>query len=408
MQLSEADKIAINDMFSCRNLLEHMACYQHYSDQLENWTFIVFSENNGSKLPDALCTNYDKKFAVINLGCGNRCYAMNKNIYEEMLVTGKSDHYIDVCIELDTQAVSYLKNVFQKYDQRPNYDDIKDLVHYLQLPNVNYSCLPYLVENAAKKDRINIIECYKNIKSYMLFKSFNYKKMLQNERNIYEKSEEDIQIDTDSLYNDFLSDKFIQYYGDYAELQKTIYILLTKAICIEFTNSKRSAKNKMMDLIDFVNEKLGIIGERELEICYRYFEHDSRTKKFFKKIQKNSKELSDSINGMAWDLVHIRLIEREYMTKLVDNVRYAIHMLLTFDNGLKEILQINPIEQIALGNGIAIPKLKNNWLNNMDDIYEKIKGKENEGERQQTFATRDILSLCRETEEELKELCDKI
>lgn len=111
---------------------------------------------------------------------------------------------------------------------------------------------------------------------------------------------------------------------------------------------------------------------------------------------------------MAWDLVHIRLIEREYMTKLVDNVRYAIHMLLTFDNELKEILQINPIEQIALGNGIAIPKLKNNWLNNMDDIYEKIKGKENEGKRQQTFATRDILSLCRETEEELKELCDKI
>lgn len=47
MQLSEADKIAINDMFSCRNLLEHMPCYQHYSDQLENWTFIVFSENNG-------------------------------------------------------------------------------------------------------------------------------------------------------------------------------------------------------------------------------------------------------------------------------------------------------------------------------------------------------------------------
>jgi hypothetical protein len=51
---------------------------------------------------------------------------------------------------------------------------------------------------------------------------------------------------------------------------------------------------------------------------------------------------------------------------------------------------------------------QNNWLNNMDDIYEKIKGKENEGKRQQTFATRDILSLCRETEEELKELCDKI
>ena len=64
-----------------------------------------------------------------------------------MIVTGKSDYYIDVCIELDTQAVSYLKNVFQEYDKKPNYVDIKDL--------------------------INTIECYKNIKSYMLFKSFN-------------------------------------------------------------------------------------------------------------------------------------------------------------------------------------------------------------------------------------------
>lgn len=151
MELSENVKNAINDMFSCSNLLEHMACYQHHIDQLKDWTFVVFSEEEGAKLPDTLCTNYDNEFAVINLGYTNRYYAMNKSIYQEMLLNGESKYCIDVCIELDTQAVSYLKKVFLEYDAIPNYYCIKNLVDYLQLPCVNYSCLPYLLENAAKK-----------------------------------------------------------------------------------------------------------------------------------------------------------------------------------------------------------------------------------------------------------------
>lgn len=231
---------------------------------------------------------------------------------------------------------------------------------------MNYSCFPYLVENAAKKDSINIIEVYKNIKSIMLFKAFNYHRLLQNKNCVYDKSEADIQIDTDLLYNDFHSDRFMECCSAFSEVQKMVYILLMKSICIEFTNSKRSAKNKMLDLLDFMNEKLGVFMEREFEICFRYFEHDNRTKKFFKKIQKNSNRLNETINGMAWDLVHIRLIENEYTTILIKDVKFAIHMLLTFDNGLKEILQINPIEQIALGKDIAIPKLKNNWINSIE------------------------------------------
>ena len=286
MQISLEERKAIDDMFRCRNLLEHMVCYQYHLEQLKDWTFVVFSDSQGSKLPDALCTNYDNEFAVINLGCENKYYAMNKSIYEEMLVTGKSDYNIDVCVDLDTQAVSYMKNVFKEYNQKIDYSNIEDLVHYLQLPNVNYSCLPYLVENAAKKDSINTIEVYKNIKSIMLFKAFNYHKLLQKENCVYDKSETDIQIDTDLLYNGFLSDRFMEYCSAFSEVQKMVYILLMKSICIEFTNPKRSAKNKMLDLLDFMNEKLGAFMEREFEICFRYFEHDNRTKNFSKRYKK--------------------------------------------------------------------------------------------------------------------------
>lgn len=405
MHLSENVKIAINEMFRCRSLLEHIACYQHYNKELRDWTFVVFSEGEGSKLPDALCTNYDNKFAVINLGCTDQYYAVNQQIYEEMLGTCQSDYYIDVCVELDTQAVSYLKNIFCEYNQIPDYEGIKDLVQYLQLPEVNYSCLPYLVENAAKKDTINKIECYKNIKSYILFKAFDYKRTLQEGKCRYNSAEEEIQLDTDGLYNDMFSEKFVQYYGKFFEMQKSIYILLLKAICIEFTNSKKSAQNKMLELIDFVNEELGFVAERELEVCYHYFDHDDKTKKFFKKVQKNSNHLLDIVHGMAWDLVHIRLVEKEFLTILVEDVRYAIHMLLTFDNGLKEVLKINPIEQIAFSNGIVIPKLKNRWLDEIPGAQQKIKDEENEKQRHRIFETRNVEKLRKNVEEELQGVC---
>ena len=116
MNIPEDVKEAINEMFLCKNLTEHMACFQHFYKELKDCTFVVFSEDEGTELPEALHSNYDNDFAIINIGSANRYYAVNSEIYREMLRTGRSDYYIDVCVELDTQAVSYLKNIFEEYN----------------------------------------------------------------------------------------------------------------------------------------------------------------------------------------------------------------------------------------------------------------------------------------------------
>lgn len=162
-----------------------------------------------------------------------------------------------------------------------------------------------------------------------------------------------------------------------------------------------------MSLFDFVNEQLGFIAERELEVCYCYFNHDEMTKKFFKKVQRNSNDLLDTINGMAWDLTHIRLIKQLFMFRPTDEVRFAIHMLLTFDNGLKEILQINPIEQIVFYEEIPIPKLKHFWVDNIPDAKEILLSDENKRKRQQTFSEMNVDKLRRILEEELLSLCNE-
>lgn len=406
MKIPEDVKEAINEMFLCKNLMEHMGCFQHFYEELKDCTFVVFSEDEGTELPEALHSNYDNDFAIINIGSTNRYYAVNSTIYEEMLRTGRSDYYIDVCVELDTQAVSYLKNIFEEYNKIPDYDKIRKMIEYLQLPEVNYCCVPYLVENAAQKDDINVIDCYKNIKSFMLFKSFDFSVFEEKGECAYVRQEEDIQIDVDGLYNDMLSEKFYQAYENLFRMQKALYVLLLKTVCIEFTNRK-SAKNKVMELFDFVNEQLGFIAERELEVCYYYFNHHEKTKKFFKKVQKNSKDLLHTINGMAWDLIHIRLIEQQFTLKPTDEVRFAIHVLLTYDDGLKEILQINPIEQIVFYKDIPIPKLKHFWIDNIPGAKEKLLSEENRRRRHQAFVEKDVNELTRTLEAELLSICDE-
>lgn len=406
MKIPEDVKEAIDEMFLCKNLMEHMGCFQHFYEELKDCTFVVFSEDEGTELPEALHSNYDNDFAIINIGSTNRYYAVNSTIYEEMLRTGRSDYYIDVCVELDTQAVSYLKNIFEEYNKIPDYDKIRKMIEYLQLPEVNYCCVPYLVENAAKKDDINVIDCYKNIKSFMLFKSFDFSVFEEKGECAYVRQEEDIQIDVDGLYNDMLSEKFYQAYENLFRMQKALYVLLLKTVCIEFTNRK-SAKNKVMELFDFVNEQLGFIAERELEVCYYYFNHHEKTKKFFKKVQKNSKDLLHTINGMAWDLIHIRLIEQQFTLKPTDEVRFAIHVLLTYDDGLKEILQINPIEQIVFYKDIPIPKLKHFWIDNIPGAKEKLLSEENRRRRHQAFVEKDVNELTRTLEAELLSICDE-
>lgn len=114
----------------------------------------------------------------------------------------------------------------------------------------------------------------------------------------------------------------------------------------------------------------------------------------------------NTINGMAWDLSHVRFIEQEFALMPTEQVRFAIHVLLTFDNGLKEILQINPVEQIVIYKETTTPKLKYSWLDKIQGAVEKLFSEENRYKRQQTLKTTDIDKLRIELENELLSLCN--
>lgn len=399
MKIPQKVNLAINEMFYCTSLKEHLLCFQQYHEELKDCNFIVFSESEGTKLPDVMCTNYDREFGIINIGCTNQYYAMNQEICKEMLCEGKSSYCIDICIDVDTQAISYLKDIFHKYKEIPQIEKRKELIDFLSLKNIDYSCNPYLIENACKEE--NKIDCYSNIISFMLFKSFNYDEYIATGKACYNVLEEEIYLDTDRLYKDMFSGRFVEAYQDIYKMQKALYALLLKAIYIEFSNSKRSGKNKIMDLFDFINLELGFIPERELEICYYYFMHHEKTVKFFKKVQKNSNDLFKTVNSMAWDLIHIRVIEKEYAFKPTDEVKFAIHVLLTYDQGLKDVLKINQIEQIALYQGVPLLKFSHQFIDEIPGAREKLLSEENMNTRYHTFENVNIIELIAKIENDV-------
>lgn len=391
----------IMKMFACENFEEEFICFlENYSD-LKDCSFFVYSDNEGQELPSVVRSNYENDFAIIEIGFSDRYYAIDSKICNDMLRTGTAYYYLDVCVELDTQAVSYLKKMFKNVKEVDIQLDKHKLLHYLNRADVNYSCLPYMVENAGKIASNNFEQIYLNLKSYELFKNFNYKLYIDTGAIRYKNDEANMQIEIDEMFALIQNKDFMYNMQDNYDMQEMIFCLLMKAILIEWNNSRKSALNKIRILIDYVNDTLGVFCEREMAICYYFFQHHKGTEKFFKKAKKESKNIEGTVTGMAWDLAHVRMIEKLYNFIVDKNIKFGIHPLLTYDNGLKDILSLYPIKKMAIYDGCTIPCFKNKFMDLVPDAIELLYEQNVAERRKKVFAKRDMKEIKNSLKKEL-------
>ena len=391
----------IMSMFMCNNFYEEFACYYVNYDVLKECSFFIYSDDEGQELPPIFKTNFENDFAVIEIGFSDRYYAIDSNICEDMFRNGVANYKLDVCIELDTQAVSYLKKMFKSRNEVDIPLDKQELFYYLNEPGINYSSLPYMVENAKKITKSNFEQIYLNLKSYEMFKNFDFKLYVDADIISYKKDEAYMQVMTDQMFSGMQSETFKNSMRDFYDIQKMIYCLLMKAVLIEWNNSKKSTINKMKILIDYINNSLGVFCEREMAICYFYFQHNEGTKKFFKKVNKGSKEIENTINGMAWDLTHIRLIEKLYSFTIGSDIKFGIHPILTYDNGLKDILKLYPIKKMAIYDGFTIPCFKLKFVDLVPDSKVLLFDEVVTEKRKKVFERANINGLMNELNEEM-------
>jgi hypothetical protein len=117
-------------------------------------------------------------------------------------------------------------------------------------------------------------------------------------------------------------------------------IVLTKIAAIDFGPDKgKSAKHKLLKLLDYFDQEMAMLPQIELHAAWRYYELKSQ-EPFFKTVQQNASDLLGSIHSMSWDLAHWRNAMTLTTTHSLLGIGapFPIPYFLTFDQGFSSLL----------------------------------------------------------------------
>lgn len=241
-------------------------------------------------------------------------------------------------IELDLNIMSYIRKLFffQEID-----NDLIELLLFLNNNKLNISCSPYLIECGKNKHSLDTEKVYETLLAFSAFSSqkigtFNIKDF---NKNLLSSSN---YIHADELFKTMknLKNENKQY-----KQFEAIYLMFLKTFVLKFS-SKKSAKNKFLSLLEFVNTELFVYLENELLLCYWWLNNDDKTSDFFK-IMPNSKDIINKIQAMAWDVFNIRLLEIKISQNTHKN-EISLYSIASTDGGYNKILRLNPILRIGI------------------------------------------------------------
>lgn len=402
MEIEPEVKYAINDVLSCDSFINASFQFTKNYELLKECRFIFFTENEGANIPYFLQNQKIQNFSIHSLASTTKMFVLDKLTYKEMLLKGKSTYSIDACLALDTQTVSYLRNIFTKNPtQIPQ--KMKPCIEYLIKNNINYDYALYIIENSIKlNNQDQKIVTYENILSCERFKCMNTEKYLSSGKISYTKTDNELLMDSDEVFSNMNNISEFTYSYELFKRYYAIKALLLKVAYIDLEYSKKGIKFKILMLLDFVNKEIGCILEREIAISYLFLLHDNKVARFFKKIKTTSVDIIKHIDGMSWDLAHLRYLEFLMANMQPLNSRYELYSIITFDYGLQDVIKAYPIKKCALYKGVFLPVFEvplYNLIKEIDNMQEFLE--QSKVKRYNTFRNVNYLKLIEKLEKEL-------
>ena len=264
--------------------------------------------------------------------------------------SGTSKIRVSNRLNFDVNLSTHIKNLFfnKKCDA-----SLYDLIHDIKKNKMQISIGPTIFENSYNQSGMNSIK-----KSYETLLAFS---ML--DRNSYD-SIKNGNFDSNPISQDYVFADNIwgvmrksKNENNDLEKHKILFCLLSKMYLLKWDNTSR---NKEIDLLNFALDDLNVYCENELFFCMKYLENDKNIKPFFDKVQPNSKNTIKKIENIAWDFLHIRLMENSLAVQSNENNVYYLYYFATADKALHNIIKYNPINRIALYDSKVYPVRKHN------------------------------------------------
>ena len=384
----EIENVFINSILDSENAREILDIWKYAKSKglFADVKICKFSDEIGSTLPEGVRSSEYEDFSIFTLTNRKKIFYLDDTVCDEMDRIGKANYNIRTCVCLDTQAVSYLKNPLGLANGRillNNSDINTEVLHkmgfviFLLRKDIDYSTELYLLENSQKINQIDMNELYVNLCAIERFLAIDNDLYRKSDNIKVTISESEVFVKADIAFNFIKEQAQTVEAKAYFEMQKFIYALLLKMCEIELKYGKKSAKNKMIMLASFVNDELGCFAERELILCYLYWQGDEKIKPFFRKIKGNNSKIISDIQGMAWDLFHIRHMEKNLLKGNNNESKIEIDSMITFDVGLQNVIRASSLKGMVIKAGVLYPIYEKSFenmvkeLKNLVDIFPK-------------------------------------
>lgn len=330
------------------NLKHSVQIFTTNKDKLKGYKFI-FASKKGSQPGHAVSFNFKNGSVIRGLFKTENVYLLDEKTLEEMY-SNESKFPIDYSISLDTQALSYLQPYIERKNNSRLPKDFKEIFTFIARDDVNVDPLPYEFENHSNLESSSD-KIFEKLKAYQILRTIDSELLLKHD--LIESTlshEELIKVTQEHLSRLFYNSLNLEVLDDF--LYDIQYIHLLKMIIIQFEHTSLSSFKKTIKHLDFCHYELANIGIKEVLLSRKYFE-EGQNFLFFSKIQRNKTDKSKffrDIKGMAWDLYHIRQMERLITITPDSRARYFFPALLTCDKRLKDILDLFSIKCIVFNN----------------------------------------------------------
>lgn len=336
-------------------LFSHNPITAYKNSELKNCTYALFDANS---------TNFENyfeekkfgKYQIIGLSNYKKTIVLNNSVLED-LENNNENSKIKVahCINFDSNVASLINKLFNLNNYTID-NDFYEFLLYIKENGIQTTIMPYMMEceNNNKISHPTIV--YQTILSFFMFDSMSIGQLTEQNFSNLKPSSEDYFF-ADKAWHELKVNCDSKIFDRYL----VIYCLLCKTCLIKFTN-KKSYIHKVSMLVEFINKELYCYLEYEFVICCLFLKNNESVKHFFRYAQRNSSNLISVIKNMTWDLMHLRNIQTEMAIRNslenYENIFYA-HSFGSYDQGLLNILKLNPIKRVAFYKSEAYIRFEN-------------------------------------------------
>ena len=324
----------IQEIISCKTTIQKMEVFNRWN--LNECRVFLFDEekSNFGNIGKSISHG---KFNLIGLGDYQKTWVIDKN------TMNAKDNFLPVAriINYDLNIFTYIHDLYRGRNV-PDKENLIRFLYEIKSLSLTNNISTALMERYTSS--INRELLARMIESYVYFDSINFEAFQSNVPQTLKANEynwmKEIWEDAEAYLS---NDEVIQHY-------EAVCCYILKAFILKNTKNL-STEAKIAEFKHYCFEDLCVFLELEMTLLILFLKNDNSVQEIFKKLQLGAKELIDKIHNTAWDIFHIRLLEKSTLFNYIENPDVVyLHYFATADSGLAEVLRANPIKMLVYYN----------------------------------------------------------